>query len=101
VMNKNVWNSLPKDIQAVFDKVSEEWQPARNTAMWLEWESIGRTGCQKAGVQDVKLSPEEELRWKARVQPIIDEWINTTKAKGLPAKEAIKFIRDWLKANQK
>ncbi|OPY70457.1 MAG: C4-dicarboxylate-binding periplasmic protein precursor [Syntrophorhabdus sp. PtaU1.Bin050] len=101
VMNKNTWNSLPKDIQAVFDKVGEEWHPDKATAMWLEWERMGQRECEKAGIKFIKLSPQENERWNAKVQPIINEWIKDTKAKGLPAEEAIKFIKDWLKANQK
>ncbi len=101
VMNKTTWNGLPKDIQAVFDKVGEEWHPEKATAMWTEWEKMGQRECDKAGIKFIKLSAQENARWNAKVQPIIDEWIKETKAKGLPADEAVKFIRDWLKTNQK
>jgi hypothetical protein len=43
------------------------------------------------------LSPEEDARWSKAVAPMLDEYVKSMKAKGLPGEEAIKFCLDYLK----
>ena len=100
VMNKERWNSLPKDIQAIIDKLDEEWIN-KAAGRWVEWDNMGKTELLKMGNKFMTLSEKESDRWSARVKPVIDTWAKETKAKGLPGEEAVKFCLDWLKANQK
>jgi TRAP-type C4-dicarboxylate transport system substrate-binding protein len=100
VMNKNKWNSLPPDIQKVFTEVNEEWIEKQARA-WDEIEKEGIDFTQKRGNKIIRLTKEEDARWAAAVKPIVDEYVKTTKAKGLPGDEALKFCLDYLKANQK
>jgi TRAP-type transport system periplasmic protein len=100
VMNKNKWNSLPPDIQKVFTEVNEEWIEKQARA-WDEIEKEGIDFTQKRGNKIIRLTKEEDARWAATVKPIVDEYVKTTKAKGLPGDEALKFCLDYLKANQK
>jgi TRAP-type C4-dicarboxylate transport system substrate-binding protein len=100
VMNKNKWNSLPPDIQKIFTEVNEEWIEKQARA-WDEIEKEGIDFTQKRGNKIIRLTKEEDARWAAAVKPIVDEYVKTTKAKGLPGDEALKFCLDYLKANQK
>jgi TRAP-type C4-dicarboxylate transport system substrate-binding protein len=100
VMNKNKWNSLPPDIQKVFTEVNEEWIEKQARA-WDEIEKEGIDFTQKRGNKIIRLTKEEDARWAVAVKPIVDEYVKTTKAKGLPGDEALKFCLDYLKANQK
>lgn len=87
VMNKDVWNSLPPDVQKVIDDLSLEM------AIWtgeymdnhvkeaLEWSK------KEHGLQIITLSPEEKAAWDKILKPIQDKYVEELKAKGLPAEE--------------
>lgn len=100
VMNKNKWNSLPPDVQKVFTDVSAEWIE-KTGALWDQIEEEGKQFILKRGNKIIPLSKEENARWVAKVKPIIDDYAKTTKAKGLPGDEALKFCYDYLKTRQK
>lgn len=98
VMNKAKWNALPKDVQAVIQKVNEEWIEKSGRA-WDDFDKIGLETTKAAGNQVITLSKQEDERWAGLVAPILTEYVQKTKAKGLPGDEALKFCRDWLKKN--
>jgi TRAP-type C4-dicarboxylate transport system substrate-binding protein len=100
VMNKDKWNSLPPDIQAILDKLSEEWIE-RVEKKWIEWETMGKANLSQKGNKFIVLSDDENARWAANMKQVLDEWVAATKAKGVPADEALKFCQDYLKANDK
>jgi len=100
VMNKDKWNSLPPDIQAIIDKLDEEWIE-RLKKKWIDWEAMGKTGLQKKGNKVITLSKEENALWAEKMKPVLDNYVKVTKAKGLPADQALKFCQDYLKANDK
>jgi TRAP-type C4-dicarboxylate transport system substrate-binding protein len=99
VMNKEKWNKLSPDIQKIITQVNEEWieKSGRN---WDEIEKAGRDFTLKLGNQIIPLSQEENERWAKAVQPILADYVNRMKAKGLPGDEALKFSMDFLKKNQ-
>ena len=49
----------------------------------------------------IYLPKEEDARWATAVKPLLDEYLKSMKAKGLPGDEALKFCLDYLKAHQK
>jgi TRAP-type transport system periplasmic protein len=98
VMNKAKWNALPKDVQAVIQKVNEEWIEKTGRA-WDEFDKIGIETTKAKGNQLIALSKQEDERWAGLVAPILGEYVQRTKAKGLPGDEALKFCQDWLKKN--
>lgn len=100
VMNKEKWNALPKDIQQIIEKINEEWIEKQGM-LWDEIDKEGRAFMIQKKNQFIKLSKEEESRWIAKVRPILDEHVQSLKAKNLPGDEALKFCLDYLKANQK
>ncbi|HME42271.1 MAG TPA: TRAP transporter substrate-binding protein [Syntrophorhabdales bacterium] len=100
VMNKEKWNSIPPDLQAIIDKLNEEWIDNLKKK-WTAWQTTGQTGLQKKGNKIITLSPEENDRWAAKVSPVLDDYVKAMKAKGLPGDQALKFCQDYLKANDK
>ncbi|MBA4418224.1 MAG: C4-dicarboxylate ABC transporter substrate-binding protein [Syntrophus sp. (in: bacteria)] len=100
VMNKAKWNSLSPDVQKVFDQVSTEWIEKQG-ALWDQIEEAGKNFSLKKGNKVIPLSAEENARWAAKVKPLLDDYVKTTQAKGLPGEEALKFCVDYLKKNQK
>ncbi|MBA4419010.1 MAG: C4-dicarboxylate ABC transporter substrate-binding protein [Syntrophus sp. (in: bacteria)] len=99
IMNKAKWNSLPPDVQKIFDDVSKEWT-VKQGALWDEIDKEGLEFAKSKGVKAIHLSKEEDARWAAKVRPLLDEYAKNVKAKGLPGDEALKFCLDYLKANK-
>lgn len=87
VMNKDVWESLPPDVQKVIDDLSREM------ALWtgeymdnhvkdaLEWSK------KEHNLQMIALSAEEKAAWDKLLKPIQDKYVAEQQAKGLPAVE--------------
>jgi TRAP-type C4-dicarboxylate transport system substrate-binding protein len=97
-MNKQKWNSLPKDVQATIEKINQEWIEKSARA----WESSDKEGMEytkSKGNQIITLSKAEDERWAKLTRPILDEYVAAMKAKGLPGEEALKFCLDWLAKN--
>jgi TRAP-type C4-dicarboxylate transport system substrate-binding protein len=84
VMNKDKWNSLPPDIQKVFNDVFMEYRDKFGVA----WDQIGIEGLQYflslGGVYTV-IPSSEMTRWIAKVTPVTDAYIQSLVAKGNPA----------------
>jgi TRAP-type C4-dicarboxylate transport system substrate-binding protein len=100
VMNKDKWNSLPPDIQGVFEKLDEEWIE-KVAQKWVDWENMGKTELLKKGGKIITLSKEDNAAWVEKMKPILDEYVSASKAKGLPGDQALKSCQDYLKANDK
>lgn len=100
VMNKAKWNSLPPDVQQIIDQIDQEWIEKQGR-VWDQIDSEAYSFVKARGNRIITLSKEEDARWAAAVRPVIDDYIKTMKAKGLPADETIKFFQSYLKANQK
>jgi len=99
VMNNDKWNSLPPDIQKVIEKVNEEWIEKSGKG-WDEVDNAGRDFTIRQGNKIISLSKEENERWAKAVAPLVDEYVNNMKSKGLPGDEALKFCTDQLKQIQ-
>jgi TRAP-type C4-dicarboxylate transport system substrate-binding protein len=100
VMNKDKWNSLPADIRAIIDKLDEEWID-RVSKKWADWENMGKTELLKRGGKIVTLSKEDNALWIEKMKPILNDYVQATKKKGLPGDQVLQFCIDYLKANDK
>lgn len=100
VMNKAKWNSLPKDVQGVIEKLNDEWVEKQGKT-WDEIDKAGKDFTLKRGNQIITLSAEENARWAEKVKPLFDEYLKAMKEKNLPGDQTLKFCQDFLKANQK
>ncbi len=100
VMNKAKWNSLPKDIQAIIEKINEEWIEKQGK-IWDDIDTEGKAFAMKQGMKYIKLSPEEGARWRAPIRPILDEYVKNAQKKGLPGDAALSFCLDYLSKHQK
>ncbi len=99
VMNKKKYESLPPDIQKVFDEVGEEWVDVHGDV----WDSADRAGLKfviELGKKIHGLSPAQEKLWLQSISPIIIEYQAKMEKKGLPAKKAIKVLRELIAINQ-
>ncbi len=69
-MNRNTFNSLPKDIQKTFKKVAHDWGYWASTVYWPRYEKEIDIWAKKKGVTVVTLSPEEIEKARKLVQPV-------------------------------
>ena len=96
VMSKEIWNAFSPDIQKTIEKINEEWIE-KTIKAWDELEILGREAAIKSGCKFYTLPKEEDERWGKLVRPILDEYVNNMKAKGLPGEETLRFCLDYLK----
>ena len=93
VMNKKKYESLPPDIQKVFDEVGEEWVDVHGDV----WDSADRAGLKfviELGKKIHGLSPTQEKLWLQSISPIIIDYQAKMEKKGLPAKKAVRVLRE-------
>jgi TRAP-type C4-dicarboxylate transport system substrate-binding protein len=100
VMNKAKWNSLPPDIQKTIEKINEEWIEKQGK-LWDEIDKEGREFMVQRKNKFIVLTKEEDARWAEKVQPILGEYVQEMKSKGLPGNEALQFCLDYLKTHDK
>ncbi len=99
VMNKKVWESLSPDLQKMIDQLDQEWVE-KVADVWDTVDREGKAFSLKRGNKVITLSKQEGERWKKAVQPVLDDYVKTTKEKGLPGAEVLKFAQDYIKAHQ-
>ncbi len=93
-MNLDTWESLPEDIQEVFEEVSEEFVHEYGELRTDMNRSGKEFGVEEKGMEVIELSSEEEDRFMEKIDPVIDEWIEEKKEEGLPAEEIVEIIRE-------
>ena len=96
VMNKKKWNILPLDIQQIVERVNEEWI-VKSGKLWDELDRSGRDFTLREDNQIISLSREEEERWARAVKPLLEDYADHMRAKGLPGEEVLKFCLERLK----
>ncbi len=99
-MNKEKWNSLPKDIQDIFTQVSQEWI-ARHGKVWDDVDVEGLAYTKSFNNQVVTLPPEEAARWVDAVKGLPDAYIQKTGAANLPGEEFLADIRSAIQKYSK
>jgi TRAP-type C4-dicarboxylate transport system substrate-binding protein len=97
-MNRAKWDALPKEAQAAIEAVNVEWIDRAGKA-WDDFDKAGTEFALSKGVKIIELSQAEDARWAELVKPVLDDYVTAAKAKGVPGDEALKFAREWLKAN--
>ncbi len=92
VMNMKKWNSLPEKVKKIMDGLSREhslWTGEyidRHVKESTEWAK------KKYGEEVITLSAAEYGLWHKKLEPIKDEWLKKTRAKGLPAEVFFKDL---------
>ncbi|MDD5722369.1 MAG: TRAP transporter substrate-binding protein [Syntrophales bacterium] len=95
VINLEKWNALPKELRKIMEEVSAEWVGVHGEE-WDKSDDEGREYTLSQGNEIIDLSQEEHERWAKAVQPIIEEYISTTEASGLPGKEAVARVKELI-----
>lgn len=96
VMNKQKWQSISPEDQKIIEAINEEWIE-KQANLWEVEDQAGKDFLIQRGGKIIKLSAEENARWNKSVAPMLDEYVASMKAKGLPGDEAVKFCMEELK----
>jgi TRAP-type C4-dicarboxylate transport system substrate-binding protein len=98
LMNHKKWNSLPPDIQKVFEDLSP-WLGQTLIKADNGYEAMVMGKAREMGHTITTPTPDEMKLWKEAVQPVHEKWIADTEAKGLPARavyeEAKRLIAEY------
>jgi TRAP-type C4-dicarboxylate transport system substrate-binding protein len=92
IMSKDVWNSLPPDIQVAIDKVTREFR-YEYMRYYQDQDKKAPEILREYGMEVYSLSDSEAAKVQEAAAPITDEWIAKMEAKGLPGGEMIDNIR--------
>ena len=94
-MNRQKWDSLPPEVQKVFEGTSSEWIP-KAAQVWETADEEAKGYVLKMGNEIIPLSKEENARWAKAVEPLIEEYEKMADSKGLPGKEYTKAIKEMI-----
>jgi len=92
-MNWDAWNSLPPDVQKVFEERSgPPFLDRMDKSMW----ECGQEGFDRAiteyGLEVIELPPDELARWNETVlAPVQDEYVAEMESKGIPGRELLEL----------
>ena len=100
VMNMDKWNSLPKDVQKVFDDLVVEQSKWTGNYMDQHVKDAMEWSVKTQGVKVFDLAGAEKAKWDALLEPITAEWIKDNAANGLPAQAIVDDIRAFAKKNE-
>ncbi len=96
VMNKDSYARLPADIKIIFDTLVGEYKE-RSILMWNSVDFVGKAAGEAQGVEFIDLSPAEVAKFKAAVEPVIDNYIAAMVDEGYTRAEVegwIEYIRE-------
>lgn len=87
VMNKEVWESLPADVQKAIDDLGPEMAVFTGKYMDNHVQEALKWSQEEEGLEIISLSEEEKARWDEIIKPLQDDYVKELEGKGLPAKE--------------
>jgi TRAP-type transport system periplasmic protein len=96
-MNEDKWNKIPKEDQAIIEKLSGEHIARLAGASWDEADKKGMEALKKSGVKVVNANPVFVAEVQKRSAPIVEEWIKKASAKGVDAAKILAEFREELK----
>lgn len=91
-VNLKSWNSLPPDIQKIFEELSPWAQKKFNDSANASDEKAISV-IKKAGNTIIHLSPKEKARWMEVTKPVVDAWAAKMNARGLPGTAIVEEMR--------
>jgi TRAP-type C4-dicarboxylate transport system substrate-binding protein len=100
IMNLEAWNSLPQDIQRIFEKLNPWAQKELYIAQKDESEEAQAILKQQGNVM-LELSPEERSRWVKATETLVEEKINILESQGIRARAIAQELSQFTKRTAK
>lgn len=99
VMNKDSWAKLSSEQQSIMTQVSDQWVAEHGKA-WDQADTEGIAFIKELGHEIIELSPEQQIIWKDKVSPILDEYVAKTGEKQLKGKEFLARLQALITENK-
>jgi len=94
IMNKDKWNALPEEVKKSIDDYAREHSIWTGKYIDNHVKEAVQWSKEKYNLKVIELSKEERKLLETKIQPVIDAWLKDTSAKGLPAKEFLKDLKE-------
>ncbi|NIY73706.1 TRAP transporter substrate-binding protein [Marivivens donghaensis] len=92
-MNKDVWESLPADIQDAFLQASNEEWLTEVGGIWRGADDFGINMATEAGNTHVVLSDDEYAAFEGPMNGVVDRWIEEANGAGLDGNSLVEAAR--------
>jgi TRAP-type C4-dicarboxylate transport system substrate-binding protein len=92
-MNEARWNSLPADVKKAFTDNSGEAWVREVGQIWAQDDDLGIAVAVKAGNHHIQLNESELGAFKAKLDPVVNRWIEEVRAKGIDGEALVKAAR--------
>jgi TRAP-type C4-dicarboxylate transport system substrate-binding protein len=89
-MNKDKWESLPPDIQAIFKKASDDNFLRKIGKLWKDDEQRGVDLMKKFRKKHIVLTEAETKAFEDKLKPVTERWIKEVEAEGINGRELVK-----------
>ena len=99
-MNKPKYDSLPADLKAVIDANSGMAAAAMAGKVWDEQAIVVSEMVKARGNTIITLTTEEAARWQKATEPVIENWLKTTKERGLDGGKLLDSMRAAIKKHE-
>ncbi|HEX7214763.1 MAG TPA: TRAP transporter substrate-binding protein [Methylomirabilota bacterium] len=96
-MNEDKWNKIPKEDQAIIEKLSGEHIARLAGRSWDDADAKGLDALKKSGVKIVNADPAFVAEVQKRSAPLVEDWIKKASAKGIDAGKILAEFRAELK----
>jgi TRAP-type C4-dicarboxylate transport system substrate-binding protein len=97
-INKDVWDTLPKEVQGVLREVAEAYG-TKQTESGLAKQERGLKAMREAGTEIYTLPSEEQQKWADMLPNIPQEKADEADAKGMPGSQVIRSYIQGLEAD--
>ncbi|NBC94937.1 MAG: C4-dicarboxylate ABC transporter [Deinococcus-Thermus bacterium] len=89
VMNQGTYDDLPEAVRAEIDAMSGESLVAQFGDWWDAWDAPGLEAAEARGNAISFLTDAERERWRAALDPMIEDWLDAMEADGIDDARAI------------
>jgi TRAP-type C4-dicarboxylate transport system substrate-binding protein len=95
-MNQKRWDSLPADVQKAFTAQSGEAWVREVGQIWTKSEDFGLGLALKAGNKHIQLTEAELAAFRAKLEPVVQRWIDEVKSQGIDGAALVKEARSQI-----
>jgi TRAP-type C4-dicarboxylate transport system substrate-binding protein len=92
-MNKDTWAKLPPDVQKAFNENNGEARVRAVGKVWTDSEVGGLAVAMKAGNKHIVLTEAELDLFKAKLDPVVQRWVDEVKGKGIDGQALVDQAR--------
>lgn len=87
-IGRSTWDGLPPDVQDVLTRAGHDTNRhlCREVA---DYDAASRDELEAGGLAFHRLTPDEQQRWRAAVEPVREEWVAEMERMGLPGRAAL------------